>query len=99
MLRDVQLPFTPTTLDCVQWSPEGDLAVVTDDAVHIVVRMGKEKDIAHESPPLINVLAGSKALVPRPQGQCRRLPRRDITSLAFRQANCRRQLRHVRLSP
>lgn len=37
MLENVQLPFFPSTTDCLAWSEDGELAIAAGEYVHILV--------------------------------------------------------------
>lgn len=37
MLESVELNLTPSCLDCMSWSADGDLAVASGELVHVLV--------------------------------------------------------------
>lgn len=39
MLRDLEVPFLPSTTDCLSWSQDGELAIAAAEHVHILVRL------------------------------------------------------------
>lgn len=37
MLAKIELPTYPTSIDCLAWSPDGELAIAANDTVHLLV--------------------------------------------------------------
>lgn len=37
MLREIEVPFFPSSTDCLSWSEDGELAIAAADHVHILV--------------------------------------------------------------
>lgn len=37
MLANVELPIYPTSVDCLAWSTDGELAIAANDTVHLLV--------------------------------------------------------------
>lgn len=37
MLRDLDVPFVPSAIDCLSWSEDGELAIAAAEYVHVLV--------------------------------------------------------------
>ncbi|KAL8681028.1 MAG: hypothetical protein Q9186_002801 [Xanthomendoza sp. 1 TL-2023] len=58
MLRDVKLPFFPSTTDCLAWSEDGELAIAAGESVHLLIprrNYGKDLHKASSLDPWVHV--------------------------------------------